>query len=61
MISVENALLQIEQGTLARERARLAAAEQLLDLVNVELAAAQKTLAAMAAISRSTPTEVFDG
>ncbi|MFC4122038.1 hypothetical protein [Nonomuraea zeae] len=43
-MSVESTLLQIEQEALTTERARLAAAEDLLDLVNAELAAMQEAV-----------------
>jgi hypothetical protein len=44
MTGIENALLDVEKGALAIERARLTAAEDLLDLVNEELAAMQNTV-----------------
>lgn len=44
MSSAEDTLRQIEQDSLAEWRIRLAAAEQLLELVDEELAAAQETV-----------------
>lgn len=42
MTSIESALRQIEQDALAAERARLTAAEDLLALIDEELAAMQE-------------------
>lgn len=42
MTGVETALLHIEQGAFAIERARLTAAEDLLALIDEELAAMQE-------------------
>ncbi|WP_433516487.1 hypothetical protein ACQP2T_13495 [Nonomuraea sp. CA-143628] len=44
MTGIENALLDVERDALAKERARLTAAEDLLALVNEELAAMQETV-----------------
>lgn len=54
MTGVESALLQIERDALAVERARLAVAEQLLELVDMELAAMQEGVTALAAMSHSS-------
>lgn len=62
MTGIESALLQIEQDALAIERARLTAVEDLLALVDVELAEMQAGVDSLAALTYpSTHEEVSDG